>query len=174
MSDWTAVFPSTVLPDCFYDKGGICLLRGTDWIFKYNTGYFTVEARVRFQVIPCEICSGRSGTGTRFSPSTSVFPRHYHYANYSFPSSYTCCCYQKDKGMKLCNRPKRNDLSEMGPLDLKILSLLLVNTNIRQKPWLIKRDRPTLVAEDSPRPTDSSIPHGDYNLFMSLSEGVRH
>jgi hypothetical protein len=34
----------------------------------------TAEAHVRSRVSPCEICVGQSGTGTGFSPSTSVFP----------------------------------------------------------------------------------------------------
>jgi hypothetical protein len=38
----------------------------------------TAEALVRSRVSPCGICGGQTGTGTGFSPSTSVFPCQFH------------------------------------------------------------------------------------------------
>jgi hypothetical protein len=38
----------------------------------------TAEAPVRSRVSPCGICGEQSGSGTGFSPSTSVFPCQLH------------------------------------------------------------------------------------------------
>jgi hypothetical protein len=38
----------------------------------------TAEARVRSRGQSCGICGGQTGTGTGFSPCTSVFPCQFH------------------------------------------------------------------------------------------------
>jgi hypothetical protein len=39
----------------------------------------TTDAQVHAWVNPCGICGGQSSTGTRFSPSSLVFPCQYHF-----------------------------------------------------------------------------------------------
>jgi hypothetical protein len=46
--------------------------------FAVSRRSLTTEPCVRSQVISCGICRERSGTGTGFSPSTSVFRCQYH------------------------------------------------------------------------------------------------
>jgi hypothetical protein len=33
------LFPYTTLTDCFYNRDGVCLQRGTDWVFIYNSTF---------------------------------------------------------------------------------------------------------------------------------------
>jgi hypothetical protein len=74
----------------------------------------TAEDRFRSQASPCEICGGQCGSGTDFSPKTSVFPCQLSFHHCSILSSSTCCSYQKDKRAKPGNLPESNALSEMG------------------------------------------------------------
>jgi hypothetical protein len=53
-----------------------CLIGGMAQVVSRRP--LTAEARVRARVSPCGICGGQSGTGTGFSPSSSVFPYQYH------------------------------------------------------------------------------------------------
>jgi hypothetical protein len=74
------LFPYTTLTG-FYIRDRVCLLRGTDWIFKqfrlvwvFKRRPLNEEAQVQFQVSPCAICCAQSVTLTGFTPGTSVSP----------------------------------------------------------------------------------------------------
>jgi hypothetical protein len=66
----------------------------------------TTEAWVRSQVSACDICGGQSGTGSGFSPSTSIFHCQYYSTKATNSSSSTCCSYQ-DKRAKPGNTAKK-------------------------------------------------------------------
>jgi hypothetical protein len=62
--------PSTSVFPCQFYSNGAPLHGKTKKLILLSTA----EARLRSRVRPCEICGGQRGTGTGFSPSTSVFP----------------------------------------------------------------------------------------------------
>jgi hypothetical protein len=76
-----------------------------------------VEAQVRLHFSSCELRGGQSDTGTRFSPSTSVFLRQYD-STFASCSSTTTVKYMlplpKGQTGKLEDLPKTNAVSEIG------------------------------------------------------------
>ena len=84
-----------------YNRGGMCLLRGTDWIFIYNCSFiFAFKAVPWLRHLAVGLSPRRPGfdlswvhvrfvveevaLGQDFSPSTSVFLCPYHFSNASF------------------------------------------------------------------------------------------
>jgi len=54
----------------------------------------TAEVRIRSHSNSCEVNGGPSGTGTGFTPSTSVLPCQYHSTNALYSYSPTCFSYR--------------------------------------------------------------------------------
>jgi hypothetical protein len=94
---------------------------------------FTAEAQVRFQFSPCEIRGGQSDTGTRYTPSTSVFLRQYHSTNVSCSSSSACCPYLKDKRKSLWTFQKQVMFQKSGSNEYKNIFIPTVMSWLR---WL--------------------------------------
>jgi hypothetical protein len=74
----------------------------------------TTEAGAQSRVIPRELDGGQCGSGTGFSPNTSVFSCQYHSTNAPYSSSSACCSYQKDKRVKSGSLPKISAFSDIG------------------------------------------------------------
>jgi len=94
-------------------------------IFKakpWLTRSVTVEAWVRIQVRPYEICGGQSGSRTQFDPSTSVSPLQYNSTKVRCSPSTTHCCYQSERREKPKNLQKAINFVNRGALDTKIHS----------------------------------------------------
>jgi hypothetical protein len=67
-----------VLNGVLFIKSRVNVVQGRAMVQAVSRRPPTVEARVRSRVRLCGICGGRSGTGTGFSLSTSVFPCQFH------------------------------------------------------------------------------------------------
>jgi hypothetical protein len=142
----TAIFTS--FTNRSYKRGGVCLQRGTDWIFKANPFQsqascavlwlrFSVagwpvptDSRVRFQVGRCEISGGQWHWDRFFFlviPFSSVHiiqPIAPHF------TSSTCCSYSKDKRAKHVNFPQNSALSGNGRAMDRNSRLFLVTSNV--------------------------------------------
>jgi hypothetical protein len=68
------LFPYTASTDWFfYNREGMCLLRGTTCVFKFAEAV-SRQPDFESQVSPCAIYGGQSGTETGFPPSSYVSP----------------------------------------------------------------------------------------------------
>jgi hypothetical protein len=113
-----------------YNRDGMCLLRGTDWvinIIQVNLSLWTTVSWLRrsvaglslrklsFDVIPVRMrfLLVTVALEPLFSQSC-CFPCQYHSTNAPHSSSSTCCSYQRDKRANPGNLTKRQYLSESG------------------------------------------------------------
>jgi hypothetical protein len=90
----------------------------------------TAEARFRSRFTPSEICDGESGTGTGFSPGTSVFLCQYHSSNAPYSSSSAGYPYHKDKRAKPGNIPKSSSVNLCCDADCVALNAMELGYNV--------------------------------------------
>lgn len=72
-----------------------------------------VSFNLRSSASQREFCGRQSGTGTGFSPNTSVFSYQYHFSSAAFSSSFQHKSYYKTKGQRLRTFKQRNILSDI-------------------------------------------------------------
>ena len=68
--------------------------------FKIYRRFQTAKVRVQSWSSPSEICGGKCGAGTEFSPSTSVFPWPYHSSPFAYSSLPRWHFDNAEKGLK--------------------------------------------------------------------------
>jgi len=64
------LFPHTALTDWFYNRDGVCLLRGTAWAFKCNSGLNKILRSAHTLYFVCVLCG--SENKQRLFPYTAL------------------------------------------------------------------------------------------------------
>jgi hypothetical protein len=140
----------------------------------------TAEARLRSWVSLYEICGGWCGNETGFSPSTSVFPCHYHSTNAPYSSSSMRCPYQNDKRAKRWYLPERNALWEIGSILQKFTSIFMVFERLKGLVYCPKYWQRLKMNHDSLFNTRICVLLLEWKFFLKIwtfyrwSKGVGH